>query len=77
MGLREPPAAAEAETLAIDPSVRNDLFFLRSVMSNPKFALVAYCVAVGFILAVVFHTPTKTLVAASAEVAAPGLQPPR
>jgi hypothetical protein len=40
-------------------------------MSNPKIALVAYCIAVGFILAVAFRTPTKTLLAVSAEVVEP------
>jgi hypothetical protein len=34
-------------------------------MSNPKFALLAYCIAVGFILAVAFHSPSKQIVAAS------------
>jgi hypothetical protein len=40
-------------------------------MGNLKIAIVAYCLAVGFILAVAFHLPSKTLVTASAPVAAP------
>jgi hypothetical protein len=40
-------------------------------MSSPKFALVAYCIAVGFILAVAFHSAAKTQLAASDEVAVP------
>jgi len=34
-------------------------------MSNPKIAIVAYCLAIGFILAVVFHSPSNTLITAS------------
>ena len=44
-------------------------------MSNPKFALVAYCIAVGFILAVVFRGAAPTLVAVSAQVAEPIASP--
>jgi hypothetical protein len=40
-------------------------------MSNPKIAIVAYCLAVGFILAVAFHSPSKVLITASAPVVAP------
>jgi hypothetical protein len=40
-------------------------------MSNPKFALVAYFIAVGFILAVAFHSPSKQMVAASEPVLTP------
>jgi hypothetical protein len=40
-------------------------------MSNPKFALLAYCIAVGFILAVAFHSPSKQIVAASEPVLTP------
>jgi hypothetical protein len=40
-------------------------------MSNLNFALVAYCIAVGFILAVGLHSATKMQIAASAEVEAP------
>jgi hypothetical protein len=40
-------------------------------MGNPKIAVLAYCVAVGFILVVAFHTPSKMLTAASAQVEAP------
>ena len=31
-------------------------------MSNPKIAIVAYCLAVGFIFAVSFYTPSKQMV---------------
>jgi hypothetical protein len=34
-------------------------------MSNPKIAIVAYCLAIGFILAVAFHSPSNTLITAS------------
>jgi hypothetical protein len=34
-------------------------------MGNPKIAVVAYCLAVGFILVVAFHSSSKTLVTAS------------
>ena len=34
-------------------------------MGNPKMAIVVYCLAVWFILAVAFHTPSNTQVAAS------------
>ena len=40
-------------------------------MSSPKVALVAYCIAVGFILAVAFHSPSKQIVAASEPVLTP------
>jgi hypothetical protein len=30
-------------------------------MGNPKIAIVAYCLALGFILAVALHSPSKTL----------------
>jgi hypothetical protein len=40
-------------------------------MSNPKFALLAYCIAVGFILAVAFHSPSKQIVAASEPILTP------
>ena len=33
-------------------------------MSNPKIAIVAYCLAVGFIFAVAFYSPSKQMVAA-------------
>ena len=44
-------------------------------MSNPKFALVAYCIAVGFILAVAFHSAGKAQIAASAQVVDPIASP--
>ena len=34
-------------------------------MGNPKIAIVVYLLAIGFILAVAFHSPSNTLVAAS------------
>jgi hypothetical protein len=40
-------------------------------MENPKIALVAYCLAVGFILAIAFHSPSKQMVAASEPVLTP------
>jgi hypothetical protein len=40
-------------------------------MSNPKFALVAYCIAVGFILVVAFHSPSKQIIAASGPILMP------
>jgi hypothetical protein len=40
-------------------------------MSNPKFALVAYFIAIGFILAVAFHPVAKSQLEASAQVAPP------
>jgi hypothetical protein len=44
-------------------------------MHNPKIALLAYCLAAGFILVVAFHTPSKTLIAASAQVPPPIADP--
>jgi hypothetical protein len=40
-------------------------------MSSPKVALVAYCIAVGFILAVAFHSPSKQIVATGEAVPMP------
>ncbi len=40
-------------------------------MGNPKIAIVAYCLAVGFILVVAFHSPSKTLITASVPVVTP------
>jgi hypothetical protein len=40
-------------------------------MGNSKIAIVAYCLAVGFILAVAFHSPSKELAAASEPVLTP------
>jgi hypothetical protein len=37
-----------------------------STMNSPKMAVLAYCLAVGFILAVAFHSRAKLLVAADA-----------
>ena len=33
-------------------------------MGSPKIAIVAYCLAVGFILAVALYSPSKTLATA-------------
>jgi hypothetical protein len=45
-------------------------------MGNPKVAFAAYCLAVTFILAVAFYSPSKQMVAASgpALTSAVGLQ---
>jgi hypothetical protein len=40
-------------------------------MGNSRIAIVAYCLAVGFILAVALHLPSKMLVTVSVPVAAP------
>jgi hypothetical protein len=40
-------------------------------MGNPKIAIVTYCLAVGFILAVAFHSPSKMLVTSSAPAVMP------
>jgi hypothetical protein len=40
-------------------------------MGNPKIAIVAYCLAIGFILAVAFHSPSKMFVTASAPIVTP------
>jgi hypothetical protein len=34
-------------------------------MGNPKTTIIAYCLAIGFILAVAFRTSSKTLITAS------------
>jgi hypothetical protein len=40
-------------------------------MGNSKIAIVAYCLAVGFILAVALHSPSKTLATADIVAARP------
>jgi hypothetical protein len=40
-------------------------------MENSKIAIAAYCLAVGLILAVAFHAPSKELIAASEPVLTP------
>jgi hypothetical protein len=58
--------------LAIGPGVLNDPFFRGGLsMGNPKIAIVAYCLAVGFILVVAFHSSSKMLIAASAPAVTP------
>ena len=59
--------------LALSRRLGNDLssFAGRSVDGNLKVAIVAYCVAVGFILFVAFHSSSKTLIAASVPAVTP------
>ena len=40
-------------------------------MSNSKVAIVAYCLAVGFILAVAVHSSSKVLITASVPAGTP------
>jgi hypothetical protein len=40
-------------------------------MANLKIAIIAYCLAVGFILAVAFYSSSKQMVAASEPVLKP------
>ena len=40
-------------------------------MYNPKIAIVAYCLAVGFIFAVALYSPSKQMVAASEPALSP------
>jgi hypothetical protein len=42
-------------------------------MRNSKITLVAYCIAVGFILAVAFHSSSTTLITASIPAVTPGM----
>jgi hypothetical protein len=52
--------------LAIAPGVLNDPFFSGRVsMGHRKITIVAYCLAVGFILVVAFYSPSKPLITAS------------
>jgi hypothetical protein len=56
---------------AIGPGVLNDPFFSGGLsMGDPKIAIVAYCLAVGFILVVAFQ-PSKTMTAASVPAVTP------
>jgi hypothetical protein len=58
--------------VAIGPRVLNDPFFSGGLsMGNPKIAIVAYCIAIGFILAVAFHSSSKTLIADSVPAVTP------
>jgi hypothetical protein len=45
------------------------------MMGNHKFALVAYGLALGFILAVAFHSSSKTLTTASVLTVTPASDP--
>jgi hypothetical protein len=40
-------------------------------MGNPKIAIVAYCLAIAFILAVALHSPSKTLITAGEPAVTP------
>ena len=40
-----------------------------------KMVVLTYCLAVGFILAVAFHSPSKVLIAAGADIATPNASP--
>jgi hypothetical protein len=44
-------------------------------MGNPKVAIAAYCLAVGFILAVAFYSSSKQMVAAGEPVLMPVVDP--
>jgi hypothetical protein len=44
-------------------------------MGNPKIAIVAYCLAVGFILAVALSSPSKTQTGASMSALTPVSDP--
>jgi hypothetical protein len=58
--------------LAIGPGVLNDPFFRGGLtMGNPKITIVAYCLAVGFIFVVAFHSSSKTLTADSVPAVTP------
>jgi hypothetical protein len=57
--------------IAVGRGVLNDPFFSGGLsMGNPKIAIVAYCLAVGFILVVAFQ-PSKTMTAASVPAVTP------
>ena len=58
--------------LALRPGLRNDPIFRGGLsMGNPKVAIVAYCLAVGFILVVAFHSSSKTLITAGVPAVTP------
>jgi hypothetical protein len=44
-------------------------------MGNPKITIIAYCLAIGFILVVAFHSPSKTLITADAPASIPVAYP--
>ena len=46
-------------------------------MHNPKIAVLAYLLAVGFILLVAFASPSKVLIAAKAQVDTPIVGTPK
>jgi hypothetical protein len=46
--------------------------FREETMGDPKIALAAYCLAVGLILAVAFHSPSPKQIIAASE---PALRP--
>ena len=39
-------------------------------MNSPKIAIFAYCIAIGFVLAIAVHSSSKTLFAANVPTAA-------
>jgi hypothetical protein len=68
-----PHGGFRACSIAFDRRLRLDgvRFWEGSTMSNSKITLLAYGLAVGFILAVAFHLPSKQMVAASEPVLTP------
>jgi hypothetical protein len=62
-----------AFAIAFDLRLRLDggQFREGSTMRNSKITMLAYALAVGFILAVAFHSPSKQMVAASEPVLTP------
>jgi hypothetical protein len=53
--------ANSRKRLATGPGLLNDPVFWEVItMGNPKIAIVAYCLAAGFILAVALGSPSKT-----------------
>jgi hypothetical protein len=40
-------------------------------MGNPTISIVAYCLAIGFILVIAFHSSSKTLITASVPAVTP------
>jgi hypothetical protein len=59
--------------VAADRALRLDAtnFLGTFITGNPKIAIIAYFLAVGFILVVAFHSPSKTLITASAPAPLP------
>ena len=58
--------------LATIRGMLNDRFFREGLsMGKPNVAIVAYCLAVAFILVVAFHSPSKMLITASVPAITP------